>query len=168
MKTRTCPICGRIFTSKYNQKYCSDRCRVIGERQVREAWKDRTGYREKDRERARRVRAELAAEEQERRAIEDARLKAERERKHKESTATRRAALERKAASGDPMSRMLLIINKYDPEYWNAFRDLELKNAYEADKPSTAEVNGLSIYTDNFGEEVVKSIQDRNIVHITH
>lgn len=168
MITRTCPVCGRAFTAKYNQKYCSDRCRVIGKRQVRAAWKDRTGYRERDRERARRVRAELAAEEQERRAIEEARLKAEWDRKHKETTAARRADLERKAASGDPMSRMLLIINKYDPEYWNAFRDLELKTAYEADKPSTAEVNGLSVYSDNFGDEVVKTIINRNTIYITH
>lgn len=164
MIKKICPICGQEFTAKNNNiRYCSDSCAAEGARLARKAWEQRTGYKEAQRERMRAYRAGQSVEKAAQRAAEERRQRKERAEKLKRLAAERQQDLHAQAAAGDPHARMMLS-NRLQAEYWQAFKDYELQLAEAAGEPSRRTVNGISIYTDQFETEVIRSIKERNII----
>lgn len=166
MTTKTCPICGKEFTiEKGNHKYCSDACRIEGSKRARKEWKDRTGFREKHREEMRKYRAQISAE----KAQQKAEIEAERRRAMKEKCdkilAEKHKRDQELLDKGDPWTRMRHSAPGY-LDYWIAFQEYELDCASRSGKPSTVTVNGISVYTDRFPEEALKSIKDQKIIII--
>lgn len=164
MITRICPVCGQEFIAKQgNIKYCSDRCRIEGARLARKEWKSRTGYNEAQRERMREYRAGKAAELAAQKEAVERKQRADRAKALERAAAERQQRLQERAAAGDPHARMMLS-NRLQAEYWQAYKDYELEYAKEAGKPSNRTVNGISIYDTHFPEEVVRTIQERKII----
>ena len=164
MIKKICPICGQEFTAKNNNiRYCSDSCAAEGARLARKAWEQRTGYKEAQRERMRAYRAGQSVEKAAQRAAEERRQRKERAKRLKQLAAERQQDLHAQAAAGDPHARMMLS-NRLQAEYWQAFKDYELQLAEAAGEPSRRTVNGISIYTDQFETEVIRSIKERNII----
>lgn len=127
-KEKKCPVCGEIFISAgRNQKYCSEECRAKNAPIVYAEWQQRTGYREKQRDKMRERRAKdvtiLSAEHEKRQAERAATLNAKIEQAKEE----RRADIERGANSGKLFAQMqLALINHDGALYW------ELRELYEA------------------------------------
>ena len=142
-------------------KYCSDACRKVGLRQIRKQWEARTGYTEKEREKNAQRRAAAAAKRR-----EDA---AEREtvqaQARKRSADQAKADKARRAASGDPVARMLQSKVSGDwREYWTAFKEYEIQYAEKNGKKSTRSVNGISIHDPDFvGLVLVATARDQKI-----
>ena len=119
-KEKTCPVCGEIFISAgRNQKYCSEECRAKNAPNVYAAWAERTGYREKQRDKMRERRAKdvtiLSAEREKQQTERAAEVNARIE----QAKADSRADLERRAASGDLFAQMqFALINHDGALYW--------------------------------------------------
>lgn len=164
MIKKICPICGQEFTAKNNNiRYCSSKCAAEGARLARKAWERRTGYKEAQRERMRAYRAGQSIEKAAQKAAEERRQRKERAKRLKQLAAERQQRLQERAAAGEPHARMMLS-NRLQTEYWQAFKDYELQLAEAAGEPSRRTVNGISIYTDQFETEVIRSIKERNII----
>ena len=155
-----CMICGKVFQpTTPNARYCGSDCAAIGMNERRKAWEQKTGYaakkRDQQRERRAQQRAAALAERAERERIANE-ARSQREKDHAES---RRTAIERAAAAGDPFARMALYSRK-SAEFWRAYRDYELQYAAQAGRISTTEVNGIPVVDSDFADAVVRSIQE--------
>ena len=49
-------------------------------------------------------------------------------------------------------------------EYWQSYRDYELEQMEEHEKPRVMHVNDISVFDDNFSEKVVLSIAEQGRV----
>lgn len=157
---KTCPICGTTFiTDNPRARYCSTACREKGAKAARKDWERRTGYTAKQREKMRQRRATTTAKREEIREAE----REERRRSYDLAAADRRAKLQREAEQGNYFA-LMQIHHPCSVEYWNAWRAYALDYAATTGRPSPAQVNGISVYADNFAEEVLQSIKDRHII----
>lgn len=167
MITKICPICGTEFTTeKGNHKFCSDACRIEGAKLARKEWEDRTGFREKQREKMRLYRAQVTAEKAKKRAELRAKRQKELQEKQKQITLENRKREQKLIEAGDPRARMRQLTPSC-LEYWIAFQEAELNNSIESGEPSSTTVNGISIYVDHFPEEALQSVKDRGIIMIS-
>ena len=108
-------------------------------------------HREK-RAKAKQARADQAKENRERRALEAV-----------ERLKDIRTDFNARCEAGDP--RALLLREKRasgnsSRKYWELFAAAEIADAEKAGKVSKTTVNGISVYNDNFGAEVMESIQE--------
>ncbi|WP_143412042.1 hypothetical protein [Globicatella sulfidifaciens] len=72
-------------------------------------------------------------------------------------------ALKQRAEQGDNLALMYLAEpNSY--EYWEAYRNYELDQMEEYEKPRVMHVNDISIFDDNFSEKVVSIIKEQGRV----
>lgn len=155
---KKCPICGAEFTTEApRKKYCSTACRRAGEKAVRAAWVQKSGHREKDREahRVRRVEQKRQRDELER--SKDLQRQEESQRKAEEI----RADFAARCAAGDIhalMTKAKLEGGNVTAEYWSLFRE------YQLDINGETFVNGISVYSDSFADDVVQSIQDTGYI----
>lgn len=166
-----CPICGREFIPKSaNAKYCGIACRNKGKYQHRKEWEERSGYLEKQRQKMQDYRNQVTAAE---RAEREAALKREEAKAKRAETRRRnkeRNKLLQDAEQGNAIARMRLAILKSgnaSAEYWEAYKDYVLQYAAEFGHESTAEVNGISVHSPEFGLAVSMSIEELGsvIVH---
>ena len=158
MKTKTCPICGKEFEPRVNQKYCSPVCRDEGEKRKRQEWYERTDYLKRQRETR-----QQRSREREQREVDQIN---ERQRKQwadfQEKLAVEKEAeeaeLKRRAAEGDPEALMKLSDNSLD--YYRYFAQAEIESAErETGRKSTVTINDISVYDPQFAERVVESIE---------
>ena len=157
---KKCPICGAEFTTEApRKKYCSTACRRAGERAVRAAWVQKSGHREKDRLRHRQKRETERQAKDERTAEASAR--------REEEIAVRlehiRNEFEKRCSAGD--IHALLIREKSvngitGRKYWELFRSCVIEEAEKTGVITETFVNGISVYSDLFADDVVQSIQD--------
>ena len=148
-----CVICGKLFTRENgNGKYCSRKCSEIGSKAKRKEWELRTGYREKKRIEAQKRRdATKAAAKADReaaaqqRAEDFNRWKAERKEQHPENELSRLASIAEMNGNSSP-------------EYWEAFKEYDLKYAADSGRISRMEVNGIPVSEPDFGLLVCETI----------
>ena len=148
---KTCPICKTEFESNTRQKYCSEKCRYLGERNVRKEWEARTDSKAKKNT------------EQRSKGIETQQIREQRheqqEREWKERLRQDQIELERRAESGDYNARMKIAEqNKDRSEYWKYFALSEIENSEKYGRKSTRTVNDISVYEPNFVKLVIESI----------
>ena len=158
MKRQKCPICGKEFEPRVNQKYCSPVCRDEGERRKRQEWYERTDYLERQRKKRQQAALEREQKEVEQinerqrtRALEmQKRIEAEKKAAEKE--------LKKKAKAGD--YKALMELSENDLDYWKyyALADIE-ESEKKYGRKSTREVNGISVYAPDFAKRVVDSIE---------
>lgn len=149
--TVKCTICGREFKGQHNAKYCQA-CRIEKERtRKRELHRKQ---RAEDAEIARQARAKAAAKEQ-----------AKRQRQLERKQAKEEASLQERAAAGDLRAVMKIACNNMEKcgnntsaEYWENYSKFVIANAEQAGFMCGLEVNGVSVYAENFGEAVAASI----------
>jgi predicted nucleic acid-binding Zn ribbon protein len=160
---KRCPICGAYFVPKHGEKYCSDICRGIGQKQIRRRWEQNTDYLEKQRER---MRARYQAEREE--AAEVAAVnKAARQKARDAAAQQARVKLEEKAAAGDHFARMILAKQAGDQlTYWREFAAYEIEFAERIGYPSKRTVNGFSVYLPDFAEQVIQNMKEGNILFL--
>lgn len=156
MIDKVCPICGRSFTAgRGNIKYCSVACRKAGRGETRKEWELRTDYKKKQRDAAERRRKEQA--EAARKALEEE--KAARLERWIEEEKRELQELIKRAGAGD--LHALAELARHDGrelDYWRYFKQYEIKEQEEAGFYSNLEVNGISVYEDDFPERVLESI----------
>lgn len=142
-------------------KYCSDACRKVGKRQIRKQWEARTGYTQKEREKNAQRRSTAAAKRREDAAEQETAQAQARKR----AADRAKSAMAQRAASGDPVARMLQAKVSGDwREYWTAFKEYEIQYAEKNGKKSTRSVNGISIHEPDFVELVlVATARDQKI-----
>lgn len=160
IKQKKCPICGCLFDpDASSQKYCSEACRRAGARAVRARWVQKSGHREKDRLRHRQKR-------ETERQVKDERT-AEASARREEEIAVRlehiRNEFEKRCSAGD--SHALLIREKSingntGRKYWELFQSCVIEEAEKTGVITETCVNGISVYSDLFADDVVQSIQD--------
>lgn len=156
MIEKICVICGNRFVAgSQNSKYCCSECRAEGAKLTRRAWEDKTGYKEKQKLLMREKRGKQRKEDIEQKQKE----KEERKRLNTERNNNRAKQIKMDAAAGDPIARMLMV-DKYSKDYWIAFQDYELQMEKEYKRKSSKTVNGISIYDDDFADNVILSIRN--------
>lgn len=157
---KKCPICGCLFEpAAPRQKYCSEACRRAGARAVRARWVQKSGHREKDRLRHRQKR-------ETERQVKDERT-AEASARREEEIAVRlehiRNEFEKRCSAGD--IHALLIREKSvngitGRKYWELFQSCVIEEAETSGIITETFVNGISVYSDLFAEDVVQSIRE--------
>ena len=172
MKERriTCPICGKEFVPKAaNAKYCCIDCKVKGQRQRRKEWEKESGYLDKQRQKMRDYRDKIAAEERAAAAAAEERAAINKKRQETRRRNDRLATLLQAAEMGNHNARKALAIiesGNTSPEYWEAYKDAYLQWVEEHGTPGALTVNGISVYSQNFGLSVSISIEELGIVEI--
>lgn len=160
---KKCPICGAEFTTEApRQKYCSTACRRAGERAVRAAWVQKSGHREKDREAHRVRREEQKRQRDELERSKDLQRQEESQRKAEEI----RADFAARCAAGDISAlqqRAKATGGNLSREYWEQYQAGILKEA-EAGYTGDTQVNGISVYSDTFADDVLQTIEERGYV----
>ena len=150
---RKCRICGKSFTTTNSLYiYCSPDCRADARRQ-------------RNREHMRESRAKASTERAQARADRDRERSAEVE----ERATKARADFERRCAEGDPHALMLLEKGQHGTlsrRYWELFAECSIDLAERAGTVSRLLVNGYSIYSDTFAEDVMESIRERKQIII--
>ena len=148
---KICPVCGKSFTTNNElYTYCGPECRVTARR------KRERDYRRAERASTRRNREQ---EEFERVTAEE---RKERNRKSIEE-------FERRCNAGDV--RALLIREKSEHgnssrKYWELFAKASIESAEQSGTASKTIVNGHSVYSDTFADDVIDSIQEQGTVII--
>lgn len=164
--TRICPVCGAVFEpTAPRQKYCCTACRRAGTAVTRATWMNKSNHREKDRLRHR----ERRAEERQARTDQEAKARERRTNEAVERLKDIQTAFNERCEAGD--SRALLLREKgasgnSSVRHWELFAAVELAEAERSGKISKTTVNGISVYSDNFGAEVMESIRERGHVII--
>lgn len=158
--TRICPICGAEYVPNApRQKYCSEACRRAGASAVRASWIRKSGHREKDKLRHRERR------EKERQAKN--RLSAEFKARQEAETAFRleqsRIDFDRRCSAGD--IHALMIQSKttggnVSRRYWELFQMCRIEEIEASGIIEDTSVNGCSVYSDSFVDDVVQSIRE--------
>ena len=152
---KDCLICGNEFVpDKISQKYCSEDCRLERNREA-----------DKLRKRAARA-EEKAKREKEKQRIQQKKKedmqKAELERQKVRELEQQR--LKRKAKLGNPKARMKLA-KPFSAEYWKAYQDYEKGNIPLQEAKTVRYVNGISVYDDNFVENVMFLIEQDGVIY---
>ena len=143
---KICPICGAHFETNNDQTvYCGHSCKAEAKRA-----RDRE-YQRNKREQASESRRQYREE------YERARLSeiAERDRKSKED-------FERRCRDGDPHALLIrekMLRGNSSARYWELFATCEIDWAERSGTVSRLLVNGYSVYSDTFAEDVMESIQ---------
>ena len=146
---KKCPVCNNEVTNTRN-KYCSVSCR-------NESVKERDRLRKREERKAEREIIKREASETHKKKLAQQRQEAE---KRQEKS---RIKLKERAEQGDNLALMNLAEpNSY--EYWQAYRDYELEQMEEYEKPRVMHVNDISVFDDNFSEKVVSSIKEQGRV----
>jgi hypothetical protein len=163
-----CAVCGKMFTApSARNKYCSAICREKGRALRRKEWVEKTGFNEKQRENMKLYRKQLAEEK------EALRVEKRKQREAGKEEAAPRPKLDKKTAyllaqlnaleKGGSVSDLFAIAAEYgntSPEYWEAYKKMVLGWAEAFGKRSEAEVNGISVYREDFGLAVSMSIEE--------
>lgn len=151
---KECLICDSEFIAdKISQKYCSEKCRLVRNREA-------------DRLRKREIRAEertIRDKENERiqQAKKDAKEKAELERHKAKEQEHQKITV--KAEQGDPLARMRLA-KPFSVEYWEAYKDYEMESSLKYETKPIRYVNGISVYDDDFAEKVMFMIEEQGFI----
>lgn len=133
----TCSICGKEFTgAAHNVKYCSQKCKEIGDAARRRLWEQKTGYNEK------RVR----------------------ERREKKAQPQRKRVRETDPGLHPVESKEPLIRNLWSYEFWDEWKEGQIREAAAAGRKVGGFVNGIEISDSDFSLKVVISIQDLGAV----
>ena len=172
-KAKICPICGKKFIPKTgNMKYCSLLCSTKGKHLKAKEWQERPGYLEKQRQRI----AEYRKKNSERKKELQTQIQEEREAKRiqseKEQTERQKQRLSdliNAAEQGDLFARMELVERESgntSPEYWELFKEYDLKYAVEWGYESKTTVNGISVHVEGFGDLVSMAIEESGFIRI--
>ena len=166
LSERKCPICGTVFAPDApRQKYCSLSCRRAGAAAVRSKWIQKTGHREKDRLRHRERRERIKQDK-----IQQSQELKERERVRIASCLEKsREDFNRRCEDGDIHALMLrekASRGNTTKRYWELFAAVEMSNAETSENITDTTVNGYSIYSDHFADDVMKSIQQGGHIEI--
>ena len=167
MNERICPVCGSVFKPAYiSSKYCSEECRRIGTENARKSWEQRSGYREKQRQRMAQIRQERGEAIREATNIRKRNL-AEEEAQRVQRRQQHRQQLEDQAAAGDPLSIMILAKEAGNwPEYWKSYKAYEIQLAKERGEDCSAKVNGIPVTDPDFEVLVIYSIENEKRIYI--
>lgn len=143
---KTCPVCGKQFTTNNDQTiYCSPSCKIVVKRQ-----RDREYMRAKRGERAEaKSKAREEYDRQRRSEME------ERSRQHKTD-------FERRCAEGDVHALLIrekMLHGNTSRRFWELFAQCSIDDAERAGTVSRALVNGFSVYSDTFPDDVMESIK---------
>lgn len=141
---KICPVCGKPFTTNnVLYTYCGPVCRVTARRK-----------RERNFRRAERAstRQDVVPEECKRSRSEEI------ERRGQKS----REDFERRCKEGDPHALLIkekMLHGNSTVKYWELFAQCEIDWAEREEIVSRLEVNGYSVYSDTFAEDVMESIK---------
>ncbi len=162
-----CPLCGQKFaTDKPRAKYC-DNCRKEGNKLVKEAWRKRTNYEQKQVLARREKRAQdLEIITGITRAMKEAEQR-KREKEDQERKKQNRKELLADAKKGDPYANMELSQGFEDPNYWKWFQLEELENIKDSTTIRDCNVNGISVFDEDFIEKVIQSIPEEGRIFST-
>lgn len=147
---KTCPICKSQFETSTKMKYCSEKCRYLGERQARKAWEERTDFSKKQQEKRQAERdakhEEMAIAVNQRNAELD-RIRVERLKADKQNNSDYSVLMQEAQESGDSLA------------YWKYYALREIEESENAfGRKSTRTVNDISVYNVNFPQLVIRSI----------
>lgn len=158
IRTLTCTICTNSFeTSHPRSKYCSDKCRQIGQANKRKKWEEETGYKEKQRIQKATIRKKIRESESVE-ELERLRLKKEEiDQLHAERIKNKKVEIEEKAKNGDPVARMNLA-KPNSKEYWEAYQESEIDYYNKWNTKSIRVINEISVFDDDFVAKVLESI----------
>ena len=145
---KKCPVCGRHFiTNRELNLYCSPECQTAARRKRDRDYKRKkraagTAERRQDREERAQVRKEKV----------DARLRSVREdfARRCEAGDVRALLIREKATNGNKSCR-----------YWELFARASIEEAERSGTTSRTTVNGYSVYSDTFADDVMDSIRKR-------
>jgi hypothetical protein len=142
-----CPICGKKFSTTHKlYLYCSPECRAEARRK-------------QDRERKREKTAQRAAE---RKA---ASLEAHNRRKADGDEALRKSQedFEKRCRAGDPAALLIKEQTAHGitgERYWKLYAQAARNEAEAGGNRASATVNGFSVFSDTFAEDVARSIRN--------
>ena len=157
-KRKTCAVCGKEFDAKSpNTKYCSAICKERGNYLRRKEWEERTGFYEKQRENMKLYRERLAEEKAALQA--EAKKKAKQLPKLDKKTQRLKAQLDA-TAIGLEFTDAMECYGNTCPEYWEAFKNMTLAYAEAWDRECTTEVNGISVYREDFALAASMSVEE--------
>lgn len=155
MRTATCLICGKSFSTKStNVKYCPD-CKKVGAELQRKRWEERTNYKERQRVAAQVRRNNKVEQEQTERVQRNEATKKE----IRESQEKNQRRLEKRARDGDLTAlRALAMKNRDAREYWRLYKELCIAEDERMGRVGNNLVGGISVYEDNFEYLVLEQI----------
>ena len=141
---KICPVCGKTFkTGNELYTYCGPECRVTARR------KREREYRRAERASAR---PEPVSEEYKRARSEESEKRSQRSKED----------FERRCNEGDPHALLIrekALRGNRSRRYWELFAKCEIDWAERSGTVSRLLVNGYSVYSDTFAEDVMESIQ---------
>lgn len=147
MKTKVCAICGRYFVPDAPRRLCcGPECTKEYKRRARQKWETESGYKEKMQARRDQIRKGPAG--------------------RSDPKAGEAAAVPARTG-GTLESGPALEYGPLTPEYWSAWREMDLKRAKEAGRRSASCVNGISVNDPDFIDKVLISIEERGAVMIS-
>ncbi len=162
MEKRQCLVCGQTFTpTTGNGRYCSPTCATIGNAQKRREWEQTSGYLERKRLQAKQRRDAIKAAAEADRAESAKKAEQKRNRQNNRRRKAARNTLLQAAQQGDALALLHIAATgggNCTPEYWEAYKQYDLKQAANAGKISQTEVNGISVQSADFGRLVCETI----------
>ena len=142
---KICPVCGKTFkTGNELYTYCGPECRVTARR------KREREYRRAERASAR---PEPVSEEYKRARSEESEKRSQRSKED----------FERRCNEGDPHALLIrekALRGNRSRRYWELFAKCEIDWAERSGTVSRLLVNGYSVYSDTFAEDVMESIKE--------